>query len=179
MPPSIEPAPTGRAKCRACTKLIAKGSLRLGDAVPNPYADEEGAEAMHWYHPVCAAYKRPEAFLKAVEQSGQAIEEGREALEAAARLGIEHRRVARVDRAERAASGRAACRSCKAPIEKGAWRIALDFYEDGRFAPSGFIHLGCAPEYLESTAILDRLKHFSAELTDSDLAEIEAGLAQR
>jgi hypothetical protein len=175
MPHLIEPAPTGRAKCRACTKAIAKGSLRLGESVPNPYADEEGAETMHWYHPVCAAYKRPEAFLKAVEGTNQVIEH-RDALEAAAVLGVEHRRVARVDRAERAASGRAACRACKTPIEKGAWRIALDFYEDGRFAPSGFIHLPCAAAYLESTAILDRLRHFSAELTAGDVAEIEAGL---
>jgi hypothetical protein len=176
MPHVLEAAPTGRAKCRACTKLIAKGSLRLGESVPNPYADEEGAATTHWYHPVCAAYKRPEVFLAIVEETGPAID-GRDALEAAARLGVLHRRVARVDRAERAASGRAACRSCKAPIDKGAWRIALDFYEDGRFAPSGFIHLGCAAAYLESAAIIDRLKHFSAGLTDADLAEIEAGIA--
>jgi hypothetical protein len=175
MPSVLEPAPTGRAKCRACTNAIAKGSLRLGESVANPYADEEGAESIHWYHPVCAAYKRPETFLQVIEAASLQLDD-RDALVSAAKLGVEHHRVARVDRAERAASGRAACRACKAPIEKGAWRIALVFYEDGRFSPSGFIHLGCAREYLESTAIVDRLRHFSAGLTEDNVQEITQGL---
>lgn len=175
MTSTIERAPTGRAKCRACGQLIATGDARLGERVPNPYADEEGAETTHWYHPVCAAYKRPEAFLAAIEPAAERLTE-QDALAAAARLGVEHRRVARVDQAGRAPSGRAACRACKAPILKGAWRIGLVFYEDGRFAPSGYIHPACAASYLESTAILDRLRHFSPALTGADVAEIAAEL---
>jgi hypothetical protein len=175
MPHVIERAPTGRAKCRGCATPIAKGELRLGEAVPNPFADAEGAETTHWYHPACAAFKRPEAFLQAIEATSEAVSD-REALEGAARLGVTHRRLSRVDRASRAPSGRATCRACKAPIEKGAWRIALVFYEDGRFSPSGFIHAGCAGAYLETTAVLDRIRHFSPGLSDSDAAEIEAAL---
>ena len=154
---------------------IGKGELRLGEAVANPYADTEGAETLHWYHPACSAFKRPDVFLQVVAESVAPVE-NREALSAAAALGVSHHRVARVDRAERAASGRAACRACKTPIEKGAWRLALVFYEDGRFSPSGYIHLGCAAAYLETTDIMDRLRHFTPGLTADDLEEIRRGL---
>ena len=59
---------------------------------------------------------------------------------------------------------------------KGAWRISLVFYEDGRFVPAGFIHVGCAREYLETTEIMPRVKHFSPSLTDAELAEIQEAL---
>jgi ribosomal protein L37AE/L43A len=171
MPHLLERAPTGRAKCRGCGAAIAKGDLRFGDAVPNPYADTEGAEAMQWYHPACAAYKRPEPFLSVADVTAESLAD-RDALVAAARLGVEHRRVARVDKVNRAATGRATCRACKTLIEKHTWRIALVFYEDGRFAPSGFIHLACAASYLESTDIIDRIRHFSPDLTDEETEQI-------
>lgn len=143
--------------------------------MPNPYADEAGAETSHWFHPACAAYKRPEAFLAALEGTAEPLAGG-ELLAAAARRGIEHRRVVRVDQASRAPSGRATCRACRQPIEKGAWRLSLVFYEDGRFAPSGYIHVGCAAAYLETAEILDRVRHFSPALAEDDLAEIAAYL---
>jgi hypothetical protein len=78
-----------------------------------------------------------------------------------------------VNTAERASSARATCRACRAPIEKGAWRLSLRYYEDGRFVPSGFVQLTCAAGYLETTAILPRLRHFTPGLSDSDAREIE------
>ena len=73
-------------------------------------------------------------------------------------------------------SGRAQCRSCREPIAKGAWRIPLVFYEEGRFAPSGFIHAGCASIYLETTDLLERARHFKPNLTDEDLADLAVAL---
>jgi Poly(ADP-ribose) polymerase and DNA-Ligase Zn-finger region len=175
MPDVIEAAPTGRAKCRGCSQNIAKGELRFGEAVPNPFADTEGATSTHWFHLRCAAFKRPEPLLPALAESPLTIE-GRTALVSEAELGIAHRRAQRVDAAGRAPSGRASCRSCKAPIEKGSWRIGLVFYEDGRFTPSGYVHLRCVSPYIETTAILPRVRHFSPGLTSDDLAAIEAEL---
>lgn len=168
MPHVIERAATGRAKCRGCGAVIAKDSLRVGEGVPNLYADKEGAETTQWYHPVCAAYRRPEAFLAAVESSPVVLPD-REALVAAAALGVAHHRLPRIDRAERAPSARAACRSCRAPIPKGHWRIALLFWQDGRYAPAGFIHAACAASHVGTAQILDRLRHFSPHLTGDDL----------
>ena len=91
-------------------------------------------------------------------------------------VGVAHRRVPRLGIAERASSGRATCRACKELIAKDTWRIALVFYEEGRFVPSGFVHVGCVPTYCETVAVMPRVRHFSPALTESDAAEIEAQL---
>ena len=41
MPHVIEPAPTGRAKCRGCGEKIGAGELRFGESLPNPFAEGE------------------------------------------------------------------------------------------------------------------------------------------
>ncbi|MEZ5316809.1 MAG: hypothetical protein R2752_05360 [Vicinamibacterales bacterium] len=182
MPHVIERAPTGRAKCRGCGTAIARGDLRLGEQLPNPFADDEGALMTHWFHLACGAYRRPEAFLEALSliDAPDAADpppgpiEDRERLAHEAAEGVAHHRLPRVNTAERAATGRATCRACKTPIPKDAWRISLLYYEDGRFTPSGFIHAACAPAYLETTAILPRVRHFTPALTDADAAELEA-----
>ena len=135
----------------------------------------------HWFHLPCAAFRRPEAFLEALDAPGapgapgastEAID-NRETLLHEARLGVAHRRLPRVSTAERAPTGRATCRACKALIDKGAWRLALVYYEDGRFVPSGFMHVRCAATYLETTAILPRVAHFSPALSAADLDAID------
>ena len=68
------------------------------------------------------------------------------------------------------------CSSCREAIPKGAWRIALVYYEEGRFEPSGYIHVACATNYFETADILDRVRHFS-KVTDAELAEIGRELA--
>ena len=179
MPHVIERATTSRAKCRGCGATIARVTLRIGGSVPNLYADADGAESRHWHHPVCAAYRRPEAFLQAVEGADVVLPD-RDALIAIAAEGVAHHRLPRLDRAERASSARAACRACRAAIPKDAWRIALLFWQDGRFAPAGFIHTTCARAYLGTIEILDRLRHARPDLTEADLdaiaRDLEAGL---
>jgi hypothetical protein len=41
MPDRIELATSGRARCRACRRAIAKGVERYAEAVPNPAAEGE------------------------------------------------------------------------------------------------------------------------------------------
>ena len=55
MPHVLEPATSGRAKCRGCGEKIAKDELRFGEVTENPYG--EGDRTL-WFHPVCGAYKR-------------------------------------------------------------------------------------------------------------------------
>jgi hypothetical protein len=172
MPHVIEPAPSGRAKCRGCGEKIAAGELRFGESLPNPFAE---GEAFQWSHLECGAMKRPESFLEAVA-AAEPPPPDKERLEALARQGVEHPRVARVSGAERDPSGRAACRHCKEKIDKGAWRLALVFFEDGRFSPAGSLHLRCASAYLGTTDVLPRLKRFSPALSEAELAEIQSGL---
>lgn len=143
-----------------------------------------------WFHLPCAAYSRPEPFLELQAQKadgvpapGTATQQGTAAWEdlaplvAAARFGLEHRRVPRLHGAERATSGRAHCRSCRELIGKGGWRLSLVFFEDYRFSPGGYIHAYCAREYFGAVELLDRIRHFSPGLRGEDLDEISAAMA--
>lgn len=176
MPHIFELAPSARAKCRGCGLAIAKGELRFGERLPNPFADGEGVEMTHWFHLWCAAFRRPEAFIAALPDAPGEIARKDEMLHEA-ELGVAHRRLPRVGGAERASTGRATCRACKELIAKDTWRIALVFYEEGRFTPSGFVHVACVPSYCETVAVMPRIRHFSPALTESDTAEIVSQLA--
>jgi hypothetical protein len=177
MPHVIELASSGRAKCRGCEQAIAKGALRFGERQPNAFGE---GEMTLWFHLRCAAYKRPEPFLEALAGAGEGVARkdivDADELQAAAEFGVAHRRVPRINGADRAPTGRARCRHCKELIGKDTWRIALVFFEDYRFQPSGFIHAGCAQPYLETIDVLDRVRHFNPELGPSDLRELEQAL---
>jgi hypothetical protein len=168
----VERAPSGRAKCRGCGKPIAKDELRFGERLPNPFAE---GEMTLWFHPLCAAMKRPEPLLELLA-TPTALDPRREELEALARPGIEHRRLPRVDGAQRAPAARARCRACRETIARGEWRIPLVYYEEGRFQPSGYVHATCAREYFGTVALIDRVRHFAPELESGDLAELAAAL---
>ena len=168
MPHVFEPAPTGRAKCRGCGRPIDKGERRFGERIPNPFAE---GETTLWFHPLCAAYKRPESMLETLAQAPEGVPDP-EPLERAARGSSAHRRLPRISGAERAPTSQAKCRSCHEPITRGAWRIRLVFYEEGRFMPSGFVHLACRAAYFETRDILAPLLHFSPDLSDDDRAEL-------
>jgi hypothetical protein len=155
----FEPAPTGRARCRGCGLAIEKGALRFGERIPNPFGE---GEASLWFHPLCAAFKRPESLLEALPGAPVSLED----VERVARASAVHRRLARVDGAETSPSGQALCRHCKQRIEKGTWRIRLAIYDAGRFASAGFLHLGCRPEYFEGHDVLEAMLHFSSKLDD-------------
>lgn len=174
MPHVFEPASSGRAKCRGCGRLIARGELRFGERMPNPFAE---GEMTHWFHPLCAAYKRPEVVLQVLAESVSAPDAA--ILERAAQGNAAHRRLARIDGAERAPSSQAKCRSCKQRIERGAWRVRLVFFEDGRFAPGGFVHLDCRTAYFERDDILAPMLHFSPNLSEDDRAELAQAAAPR
>lgn len=172
---TIEPAASGRAKCRGCGKSIAKGELRFGERLPNPYA--EGGDMTLWFHLRCGAYKRPAAMLEILAEHAGELADRAELL-AIAEAGVEHERLPRADGAERDPSGRAKCRSCKEAIEKGSWRIRLVWFEeeDGRFQPSGFLHAACAETYLGTADVVDRLVHYRP-LPDPDVIELRSALA--
>lgn len=166
----VEPASSGRAKCRSCDRPIAKGELRFGERQPNAFGE---GEMTLWFHLPCAAYSRPEALLTVESAVADAQ------LAAAARFGIEHRRLPRLHGAERAPTSRAHCRSCKEIIDKGTWRIAIVFFEEYRFNPGGYVHVHCAREYFGTVDVTERIRHFSPELGEAELAEIAAVMAAR
>jgi hypothetical protein len=171
MPHIFEPASSGRAKCRGCKQALAKGELRFGERLPNPFGE---GEVTHWFHPGCAAYKRPDAVIETLDDAQAASI--RDALERVARASLAHHRLQRIDGAERSPSGQAKCRHCHEPIEKGAWRIRLVFHEEGTFSPGGYIHVPCRQAYFEQADIADQVLHFSPALSEDDRAALREAL---
>lgn len=143
--------------------------------MPNPYAE---GETLVWFHLPCAACMRPEQFLPVLKAHSPAPPDA-EWLLKASEGGVEHPRVARLGHAERAASGRAHCRSCRETIDKGHFRIALQSFEDGRMGSIGSIHVECAEAYFGTADILDRIERLTPELDAEAISEIRAGLANQ
>jgi len=170
MPHVIEPATSARAKCRGCDRKIDKSELRFGERQPNAFGE---GEMTLWFHVPCAAFKRPEPFLEVARASA---EPDVTKWIPTAENGVAHRRLPRVNGAERAKTGRAHCRSCRELIASDTWRIALTFFEEYRFAPSGFIHAACAADYFETIEILDRVARFSPDLDRGDLDDLARAL---
>lgn len=168
MPDLVAPSPSARAKCRGCGKSIDKGELRFGEADTNPFGE---GETHRWFHLRCAALKRPERFGPMLEATPDLPD--RDALTGWVKSSLEHPRLVRILRGERAPSGRAHCRHCREIVEKGALRVALEIWEDGRFNPMGSIHATCAPSYFGTRSELTpRIELASPDLPKGDLAEL-------
>jgi hypothetical protein len=162
------PAASGRSKCRGCGRPIRRGELRFGECLPNLFGE---GEMTLWFHPLCAAYKRPHPLLEALAATPEGVPD-RDNLERSALGSAAHRRVPRIDGAERSPSGQARCRSCHEAIARGDWRIRIVFYLEGRFSPGGYVHLTCRKVYFETEAVLDQVLHFSPTLNDAERQEL-------
>ncbi|MCA9642658.1 MAG: hypothetical protein H6718_36660 [Polyangiaceae bacterium] len=143
---SIEAAKSGRAKCRRCRQTIAKGELRLGEQVDNPYGE---GDATLWYHLACGTIKRPAAFLVAEQTFSEEIPE-RAQLTLLAQAGERLPCLCQLAAIEAAPSGRARCQQCRELIEKGALRLVRHNDADLMAVPtSSYIHLDCALKYAQ------------------------------
>lgn len=157
---TLETAASGRSKCRACGETIGKGQLRLGERLPNLFTDQ--GEMTLWFHVLCGAYSRPEAFLEALGEQETPVE-GAAELRAAAERSVEHPRLQRFKGVELAKTGRAACRQCRETIDKGQPRVILQYFEDGRFNPAGYLHPGCVAGYVGTPQYGPVLQHFAGQ----------------
>lgn len=178
MPDRFEPAPSGRSRCRACGGAIAKGELRFGEEVDNPFTD---GRTTLWFHVDCSALRRPEKarpLLVGEVEGGEAARDipEREELVREAELGIAHPRLCRIAKIERAPSGRAHCRQCKEVVEKGDLRFALEIFDQNRFNPMGFLHLACAEPYFGSRPSRRRLARVLGPLDAELVADVEPRL---
>jgi hypothetical protein len=147
--------------------------MRFGERLPNPFGD---GEMTLWFHPVCAAYKRPEPFLQTLLETPEDFPDRRQ-LEETTQRSLSHRRLPRIDGAERAPSGKAKCRHCHLPIEKGNWRIRLVFYEEGMFTAGGFVHPDCSKAYFEVDNVREQVLHFSSDLGADEREKLRRAMA--
>jgi hypothetical protein len=165
----IEPAATGRAKCRRCGGKIDKGVLRFGESVPNAFGE---GEAMHWFHVPCAAESRPEKLDQALRSTAVELPD-REAIERALKDGVENPKLVMIKHADRAPTGRATCQHCREKIEKGTLRVAIERETEATAMNAvSFVHSRCIREYVGATGLVDKLRRTSPELSEDDLQEL-------
>lgn len=176
----LEIAKSGRSTCRGCREKIDKGVLRFGEEVPNQFS-EEGGTTFRWWHLACAAAK------------GKLANEVRDALKSypgevpdrakldAVIAGNLH---ADYPYAERAPNGRARCRVCGNPVEKGTLRVAFERVVEtgmGVQRGAGYVHSTCTLGFDEAKklgleALSAALREHST-LTPEDAARLAADVA--
>jgi hypothetical protein len=172
----LEPARSGRARCRGCGQTIQKGELRFGEEIPNPFGDE-GETTQKWFHLPCAAEKRPEKVQAALGAFGGEIPQ-RDVVDEAIAAGITNPGLVPVARAERAPTGRARCRECRRLIERGTWRVVMDVEDDvAAMASTYSIHASCAPRHVGTGGLMAKLRRRSA-LDEAELADLEQAVAR-
>jgi hypothetical protein len=172
----IEQASSARAKCRACGNTIAKGELRFGERLPNPFGE---GEMTHWFHLACGAERHAEKVATAMAAYEGEIPD-RDRIARIAAEGIKNPKLALVRRAEHSPSGRARCQECHEKIEKGELRVA--FEREGETPPmaaQSYLHVRCAPAHLGGEGLFEKLRRLSEGLSDEDFGEIARTLEQR
>jgi hypothetical protein len=147
----IEEAKSGRASCRTCRKPIAKGELRFGVETQTQFSD---TPSLQWHHLPCAAGKLP-AELRAALTDYAGEVPNRAELDAAMEQADKQAaaRPAAHPYADHAPTGRAKCMQCGEPIEKGAFRVAVEReLEIGAQVTrgAGYLHPRCVAENLEN-----------------------------
>jgi len=170
MPDVIEPASTGRAKCRRCGGKIEKGMLRFGEAVANAFGE---GEATHWFHVACAAESRPEKLDPVLRSTAVELPD-REAIERAIKDGVENPQLVMIKHADRAPTGRATCQQCREKIEKGTLRVAIEREtEAAAMNAVSFVHARCIRDHVGMIGLVDKLRRVSPALPEADLLELE------
>lgn len=147
----IEEAKSGRASCRTCKKTIAKGELRLGVETQTQFSD---TPSLQWHHVLCAATKLPVELQAALAEYPGEVPNRAEleaAMAEAAKKGAA--KPAGFPYVDRAPTGRAKCMQCEQPIEKGAFRVAVErelTIGANVTHGAGYLHPACVAENLEN-----------------------------
>ena len=183
----IEAARSSRSKCKTCRHAIDKGVLRIGLLVEGGFY----GPGYMWHHLTCAAKRN----MDKVEEA-YAAEAWKNAQEVPSKLPtLEELRQVRDKAAEKKAerkefpyvevdpSGRARCKACNEPIEKGSLRIVLakevTFGSQTRSSPFA-VHPKCLADGFENPEVVterEGLREALLENSGLDAAKIDEVLA--
>jgi hypothetical protein len=173
----IESAKSGRAKCRKCKEPIAKGELRFGEETVNAFSDS-GEPSYFWYHLACAAKAKPKLLQAELEKHSGEIP-NREELMTLMQKAAGKEKPTAFPYGERAPTARSRCIACEEPIDKDAFRIAVEREVDtGAFVTKGpgYLHPACASDYLDDDSLVDHLRSNTTTLPPPELETLLAEL---
>lgn len=172
----IEPAKSGRAKCRSCKKTIEKDSLRLGEEILDQFGS--GGTTHVWHHVECAAEKKPDQLRAAMAEYQGEIPD-RANLEKKLAESAKKLPPGMFPYAEKAPTGRSKCMGCEESIAKDTLRVAIEREVDtGAFKTkgAGYLHPMCAADFTGDKGMFAKVKENSRDLSKEQLAELEAAL---
>lgn len=72
----VEPARTGRSKCRECAQSIEQGAVRVGKLSKERLPSGKTREIRHWYHEACFVEKASEVEKQFVRERSDGASEG-------------------------------------------------------------------------------------------------------
>jgi hypothetical protein len=181
----IEGARSSRAKCKTCRRKIDKDTLRLGILIEGPYG-----QGYLWHHLRCAAKKQFEKVEEAygleswnnAKQPPQKVPDLEDLRKLKAADDEKKKERKTIPYTEPDPSGRAKCKHCEEPIEKGSMRIILgrevEFGGVVRVGPIN-VHPRCAAEAMlapdcatPAEDLADGLRANSRDVTDAQLQAV-------
>jgi hypothetical protein len=175
----IEEARSSRSRCKSCRRAIDKGVLRIGILSEGGFY----GPGYLWHHLTCAARRQMDKVEEAYEQEAwknakqppekvPEVEELRKLREKAVEKKAQKKEL---PYAEEDPSGRARCKQCGDPIEKGALRVALG--KDVTFGSQTrtsamFVHPKCVAAALDQPDVSTEREGLREELAaNSELPE--------
>ena len=182
-PFKIEPARSGRSKCKACRRTIAKDALRFGFLIEGPFGP-----GYLWHHLPCAARRHldrlEEAYEARVWDDGVEVP-SLESLRAKAESKERERKERKpAPNVERAPTGRSSCKQCGERIPKDSFRVVMlrsvEFGGQVRRGPVN-VHPACvALEMQREDCVVelegfdDTLRRNSADLSEAEFESVRA-----
>jgi hypothetical protein len=180
----IEPARSGRSRCKTCRRPIKKDSLRLGVRIEGPFGP-----GYLWHHINCAAKRQmdrlEEAYSMTCWEPGVEVPPLDSLRHLVVKAEEQRKKRQSVPYAEKAPTGRSLCKRCGEAIEKGGVRVVLlrrvEFYGQVRHGTVN-VHPRCVAAELagedsavETDGFADALRSHTETLEPH---EIDAVLAE-
>jgi hypothetical protein len=187
----IEGARSGRSRCKTCRRKIDKGAVRIGMLIEGPYGT-----GYLWHHLRCAARRRfeqveeayaAEAWNEAKDPPKKlpSLEDLRKHVEELAARREQKREIPHV---QIDPSGRARCKHCGEPLDKGRLRVVLgrdiEFGGQVRTGPIN-VHPRCVAAELRedhcptpAEGLAEALRANSPDLTAEQLDEVLAEIGE-
>ena len=191
--PKIEPAKSGRSKCKECQEKILKDTIRVGS--PYQFTSPSGTEltGYSWYHLGCTpGYIIPEALSFLKENPFEDDNQQKDTLSTLEQMFKDKPKRKsqgqRIDKSpffEYAKSSRGKCQKCEEKIEKGVIRVAeslmVELDEGRKFPSHKYYHQDCYFDHTEDPKTsLNSMIETSLErstINEEDVQEIKTGFA--
>ena len=185
--PKIEPAKSGRSKCRECQEKIQKDILRVG--IPYPFTTPKGEviTSYRYYHLECTpSYSIPDVIsalkekpLEDDDQQNEILEQLKQKFEKSPSKGSRSGPRRSYPFIERSKSSRGKCKQCDMKIEKSELRVAeptlVELDDDRKFTSNHYFHINCYLQHSDNpeASLTDLIAKSTNTITEEEISTIK------